>query len=286
MLELLKLLRPRQWVKNLFVGAPLFFTPDRVSGTTVLTVLLGIVAFSLVSSAVYILNDYLDRESDRQHPVKRTRPLAAGTVPVAPALACMAVLVLGGFALAATLPGHFALMLGVYLGINLLYSNGLKRIAIIDILCIAIGFVLRVEAGAELIAVPPSVWIINCTLLLALFLALAKRRDDLVRDLDSSHRASLKGYNTAYLDVCVSMVLGALLISYMMYTTDAAVIQRLGTSHLHLTAPFVIAGVMRYLQITLVEQRSGSPTHIVTSDPFMLTAVAGWVLSYGWLAYS
>lgn len=286
MFELLRLLRPRQWVKNAFVAAPLFFTPDRLGLDSIVLVLMGFVAFSMVSSSVYILNDYLDRESDRQHPVKCKRPLAAGTVPSWLALLTMVALASGGFWLADKLIAAFFDLLLLYLTINLLYSNTLKQVAIVDILCIAIGFVIRVEAGAALIDVTPSVWIINSAGLLALFLALAKRRDDLVRELDSSHRASLKGYNLPYLDVCVSMVLGALLISYMMYTTDIDVANRLQTDQLYLTVPFVIAGIMRYLQITLVEQRSGSPTEVVTSDPLMIASILGWVLCYGALAYT
>jgi hypothetical protein len=150
---------------------------------------------------------------------------------------------------------------------------------------IALGFVLRVYAGSELIMVLPSVWIIVCTGLLALFLALAKRRDDLVKRLDSDHRSALKGYTKPFIDTAINAVLGGLLVSYLIYTTDPAVMDRLGTRQLYLTAPFVIAGILRYLQITLVEERSGSPTKLALTDRFLILTVLGWVAMFAALIY-
>lgn len=285
MKAIFSLIRPRQWVKNAFVGAPLFFTPEAFDAENVWRVLAGIVAFCLIASAVYILNDYMDREVDRMHPAKKNRPMAAGTVSLGLAAALFASLMVAGIGLAYSLGYLFFLLVMVYLGINIAYSVWLKRVAIVDLLCVAVGFVLRVQAGATLIEVEPSVWILNCTGLLAMFIILAKRRDDLVRDLDQTHRASLSGYNLGYLDVCVSMVLGALLVAYMMYATDLSVGNRLHTRRLYLTVPFVLAGIMRYLQITLVEKRSGSPTVIVTSDPFMILSITGWIAMIVALVY-
>ena len=285
MIALIRLLRPRQWVKNVFVAAPLFFTPTLFGVEMAVQVFLGFLAFCLVSSAVYILNDYLDREADRLHPIKRTRPLAAGTVSVPVAALIFAVLLFAGVVLALVLDYLFFTLLMFYFGLNLAYSAVLKRVAIVDLICVAIGFVLRVQAGSVLIDVVPSVRILNCTGLLAMFLILAKRRDDLVKQLDQSHRASLGGYNLGYLDVCIAMVLGALLVAYMIYTIDPAVGARLRTRRLFLTVPFVLAGIMRYLQITLVEKRSGSPTVIATSDPFMMLAILGWLATIVALVY-
>ncbi|MGH8529574.1 MAG: decaprenyl-phosphate phosphoribosyltransferase [Nevskiales bacterium] len=279
------LIRPRQWVKNAFVGAPLVFTPDALNPDNALRVLAGFIAFSLVASAVYILNDYMDRETDRLHPAKKQRPLAAGSVSLEVATLLFAALMAAGIGLAYALGYLFFLLVMVYLGINIAYSVWLKRVAIVDLLCVAVGFVLRVEAGSILINVESSVWILNCTGLLAMFIILAKRRDDLVRDLDQTHRASLGGYNLGYLDVCIAMVLGALLVAYMMYATDLSVGDRLHTGRLYLTVPFVLAGIMRYLQITLVEKRSGSPTIIVTSDPFMILSITGWMAMIVALVY-
>lgn len=281
----LALLRPHQWIKNLFVAAPLFFTPSELSAESVLRVLLGIACFCALSSAVYILNDYADREADRRHPEKCHRPLAAGTVSVKAAFSLMAALFVVGTSVAFMLSPTFALLALLYCGLNLGYSLGLKHFAIIDVMIIAFGFILRVEGGARLIDVVPSAWIVIATGLLALFLAIAKRRDDLVRSLGQDHRRSLDGYNKPFLDTALAVVLGALLVAYMVYTTDQAVMERLGTSKLFYTAPFVVAGILRYLQITLVEERSGSPTKIVLTDRFLIVTVLGWALVFGALIY-
>ncbi|WGF87093.1 decaprenyl-phosphate phosphoribosyltransferase [Marinivivus vitaminiproducens] len=281
----LALLRPHQWIKNLFVAAPLFFTPSELTAESVVRVLLGMVCFCVLASAVYILNDYADREADRRHPEKCMRPLAAGTVSVSTAFALMAVLFVGGTTVAFLLSPTFALLALVYFGLNLGYSFGLKHFAIVDVMIIAFGFILRVEGGARLIEVAPSAWIVIATGLLALFLAIAKRRDDLVRSLGQDHRRSLDGYNKPFLDTALAVILGALLVAYMVYTTDVAVMERLGTPKLFYTAPFVVAGILRYLQITLVEERSGSPTKIVLTDRFLIVTVLGWALVFGALIY-
>lgn len=280
-----KLIRPHQWVKNAFVAAPLFFTPQAVSLGSALTVVAGVVAFCVLSSGVYVLNDYLDREADRQHPTKRHRPLAAGTIAPRAAIGLMVGLILGGLAGAAWLDRDFALIALAYLLVNVAYSTVLKRASIVDVMLIAFGFVLRVYAGSALVEVQPSVWIIACTMLLALFLALAKRRDDLVKGMDGEHRQSLAGYSKQFLDTSLAVVLAALLVSYLLYTTQPENRAHLGTDHLYVTAPFVIAGVLRYLQITLVEERSGAPTRVVLSDPFLRYTVLGWIATFAVLIY-
>jgi 4-hydroxybenzoate polyprenyltransferase len=280
------LLRPHQWIKNLFVAAPLFFTPHAVSSTAIGRVILGVICFSAFSSAIYVLNDWCDREGDRLHPVKRSRPLASGEV--APRTAAgLAVGLVAGASIAALiwLPPGFLVVAAAYLLLNLAYSFGLKRIAIVDVLVIAIGFVLRIYAGGQLIGVIPTVWIVACTLLLALFLALAKRRDDLVHGLADEHRRSLAGYNQPFLDTAIAIVLAALVVSYLLYTTQPDNMLRLHSDKLFVTAPFVIAGVLRYLQITLVEQRSGSPTRLALSDTFLMLTIICWVGTFGWLIY-
>lgn len=282
---LLALLRPQQWVKNGFVAAPLFFTPAALSGGTISRVVAGIACFSAVASAIYILNDFRDRDGDRQHPEKRLRPLAAGTVAVSTALGTAALLAIGGLLAGLTLSTVFAGVLLLYFALNVGYSLGLKHVSILDVLIVAMGFVLRVEAGGALIGVTPSTWITVMTGLLALFLALAKRRDDLVKDVDPAHRRSLDGYNKTFLDQAVSVTLGALLVAYLVYTTDAQVQERLGTDRLYITAPFVVAGILRYLQITVVEERSGSPTRIALTDRFILITLAGWAVTFAALIY-
>ena len=283
---ILVLMRPHQWVKNVFVGAPLFFTPSALSAGTAARAVLGIACFSALASAMYVLNDWCDRDADRQHPVKKLRPLATGEVSATATLMLALALAVGGFSAAlALLPRGFVQVLAGYVVLNLAYSLWLKRVAIVDVMIIAIGFVLRVYAGGSLIGVTPTVWIIACTLLLALFLALAKRRDDIVRKIDEGHRRSLAGYNAPFLDTAVSVVLGALLVCYLLYTTQPDNMARLHSDKLYLTAPFVIAGVLRYLQITIVEHRSGSPTRLALSDRFLMLTIIGWIVTFGLLIY-
>lgn len=285
MTEFVKLMRVHQWVKNGFVFAPLFFTPHAIDFENIVRVSLGALAFCLFSSSVYILNDYKDREADRQHPSKRTRPLASGTVSVPAAFGLMAGLLVVGIALGASLSSEFLIITLLYLALNVAYSMGLKHVAIIDVMIIALGFVMRIQAGAELIAIDNSAWIVMCTFMLALFLAIAKRRDDIVRKLAFEHRRSLEGYTRRYLDIALAVTLSAVLISYMIYTADSEVAERLGTEQLYLTLPFVTAAVLRYLQITFVEERSGSPTTLVLTDRFLLVCMAGWVATFAALIY-
>ena len=282
--DLITLLRPHQWIKNMFVAAPLFFTPAAVTTGSVLATAGGIACFCAVSSAIYILNDYADREADRMHPSKRHRPLAAGTVSVATAFRVMAALLLAGFSVALLSP-VFAAILGLYLVANLAYSFHLKHFAIVDVMIVAFGFVLRIQAGAELIDVTPSAWIIIMTGLLALFLGLAKRRDDLIRSLDGDHRRSLDGYTVPFVDAAQVLITGALLVAYLIYTTDVTVMARMGTDRLFYTAPFVVFGILRYLQITMVEERSGSPTKVVLTDRALIVTILGWIATFGILIY-
>jgi decaprenyl-phosphate phosphoribosyltransferase len=283
---ILVLLRPNQWIKNLFVAAPLFFTPSALSLVSLGRILLGIACFCALASAMYVLNDWCDRDADRRHPKKRQRPLAAGTVATGTALSIALCLAAAGFALAIVLlPPIFSQVLAGYVILNLAYSFWLKRISIIDVLVIAIGFVLRVYAGGFLIGVVPTVWIVACTLLLALFLALAKRRDDVVRGMTEDHRPSLAGYDAPFLDTAVAVVLAALLVCYLLYTTQPENMARMHSDNLFLTVPFVIAGVLRYLQITIVEHRSGSPTRLAVTDRFLLLIILGWLATFAGLIY-
>lgn len=282
---LITLIRPRQWIKNVFVAAPLFFTPDKVSPSTVLSVLAGIVTFSMVASAVYCLNDLRDREADRSHPVKRDRPLASGAVSPSAAAALMAALLAGGAAGAYWLDPRMLAVVAVYVVLNVAYSAYLKSLAVIDVLIVAFGFLLRIEAGALLIDTEPSAWILIVAGLLALFIALAKRRDDVVREMGADHRASLQGYSRQFLDSSIMAVLSMLLVSYLIFTTDEAVMERLGTHRLYFTAPFVIAGVLRYLQLTVVYERSGSPTDLVYRDPGLQISIAGWLATFAAILY-
>jgi decaprenyl-phosphate phosphoribosyltransferase len=280
-----RLLRPHQWVKNAFVAAPLFFTPWALSVDNIVLVFGGICVFSLIASAAYILNDCVDYVADRQHPQKRTRPIASGEVSRPSAMVLMGALLVAGLTIAFLLSVSFGAIAVVYFAVNVAYSSWLKNVSILDVMTITFGFVLRVMAGATLIQVQPSVWIIICTGLVALFLALAKRRDDLTQALGPSHRAALAGYTKPFLDTSIAIVLGALIIAYIMYTTDEEVMHRLQTEQLYLTVPFVLAGVLRYLQISLVEERSGAPTLVVLTDRFLAGCILLWAASFAILLY-
>ncbi len=282
---IIRLLRPKQWIKNGFVAAPLFFTPDKVTTASLLDVLAGFAVLCMVASAVYCLNDLRDAEGDRNHPVKKGRPIASGAISPAAAMVLMVLLLAGGVALAAWRVPVILWVIGAYFAINIAYTVRLKHIAILDVLIVAFGFVLRVEAGALIIDTEPSAWILIVTGLLALFIALAKRRDDIVRDLDADHRKSLDGYTLPFLDGCLMAVLSTLLVSYLIFTTDQSVMARLGSEKLYFTGPFVIAGVLRYLQLTIVYERSGSPTDLVYRDPGLQLSVAGWLATFVWLLY-
>lgn len=281
----LTLLRPSQWVKNVFVLAPLLMTPSAINKTSLTVTLLGVLAFCLMSSATYVLNDWLDHEADRKHPDKRHRPIAAGLVGRQGAVALIAGLGLAGLALSFALSMPFALITAGYFALTAGYSFRFKHVAILDIMILSAGFILRLEGGALLSGVTLSVWIILCTWLLALFLAVAKRRDDLVRGLDESHRGSLDGYTVEFVDKAMGIMTAALFVCYTIYTVDKDVMERLGTTHLYLTIPFVLAGILRYLQITMVEMRSGAPTDIALGDPFLRLTMAGWAATFGGLLY-
>lgn len=282
---IVRLLRPKQWIKNGFVAAPLFFTPDKVNAASLLDVLAGFVVFCMVASAVYCLNDLRDAEGDRNHPVKKNRPIASGAVAPVAAMVLMVLLLAGGAVLGAWRTPMILWVVGAYFATNIAYTLRLKHIAILDVLIVAFGFVLRVEAGALIIDTVPSAWILIVTGLLALFIALAKRRDDIVLDLDAEHRKSLDGYTLPFLDSSLMAVLSTLLVSYLIFTTDQAVMGRLGSEQLYFTGPFVIAGVLRYLQLTMVYERSGSPTDLVYRDPGLQLSVAGWLATFVWLLY-
>ncbi len=280
------LMRPRQWVKNAFVFAPLFFTPPAMSAGAAVATFLVFIGFCCVSSAVYCLNDLRDRASDRLHPKKRLRPLASGRISPATAVVLAVALLVVGMSITLAAAPIAALVLVAYLLINIAYTLVLKNVSIVDVLTIALGFVLRVYGGALVIDVVPTPWIQICAGLLALFIALAKRRDDVVLEIGAAHRVSLSGYTRSFLDACIGVTLAALLVSYMIFTLNDAVMARLGSDKLFLTVPFVIAGIFRYLQLTLVFERSGSPTELVFKDVFLVLSVVGWVLLYAYLIYA
>ena len=284
----LKLLRPKDWAKNLFLFLPLFFGREIFNISKLIPVFYGFAAFCCIASSIYIINDYRDREDDRKHPVKCKRPLASGTVSPAAALLICGLLILLGFSLAWWIRDKFLFVLVIYFLINLAYSLGLKSIAILDIMILAIGFVLRIKGGSVISVVPLSEWIIIMVFLLAVFMAIGKRRDDVLLKLSSGAdmRKSIKGYNLELLNVLLALVCAVIVVAYFMYTMSAATVQNLGTDRLYYTCIFVLAGIMRYLQIIYVSTDSGSPTKILYKDRFIQITLFLWMTSYILLLYT
>ena len=280
-------MRPHQYIKNLFIFLPLFFAL-KITDTALLTnAVIAFIAFSLTASAIYTLNDYHDIEEDRQHPKKKSRPLASGAISKSQAIIIMAVLGTAGFVLMATLSLKAVGILAAYVIMNIAYSFYLKHVAILDVTIIAIGFVLRLFIGSAVTGIPLSMWIVIMTFLLALFMALAKRRDDVLIYLDTGKkmRKVIDGYNLQFLDTAMAIMASVVIVAYTIYTTSAEVVKRVHSEYLYLTALFVILGIMRYLQVAFVLKDSGSPTKIVLKDRFMQLTLLGWGLTFAWILY-
>jgi decaprenyl-phosphate phosphoribosyltransferase len=278
----IRLLRPKDWAKNLFLFIPLFFAGNLFVSDKILSLLAGFVAFSFVASSIYIINDYRDINDDKKHPEKSKRPLASGAVSPAIALLIAVILIIAGSAIAWFLGLKFLFVLGLYFVLNLAYSFGLKTIPILDIFMIAIGFVLRVKAGGVLANVGITEWLNIMIFLLAVFMALGKRRDDVLLKLSSGTemRKSVKGYNLDLLNVLISLVCAVIIVAYFMYTMAPETMKRMDTYRLYYTCLFVMAGIMRYLQIIFVQAASGSPTKILYKDRFIQISIILWVASY------
>lgn len=266
---------------------PLFFALKITVPELLFNAFIAFIAFSVSASAIYILNDYHDIEEDRQHPRKKNRPLAIGTISKAQAIFIMMLLFIVGFTLIIPLSFKAAIIIAVYIFMNIAYSFFLKHIAILDITIIAIGFVLRLFVGSIVTNTDLSMWIIIMTFLLALFIALAKRRDDVIIYLDTGEkvRKVIDSYNMQFLNGAMMFMASVVIVAYTIYTTSSEVIERFQSEYLYLTSLFVILGILRYLQITFVENDSGSPTRIVLKDYFMQLTLLGWIASFTWIIY-
>ncbi|MFB6458037.1 decaprenyl-phosphate phosphoribosyltransferase [Chitinophaga sp. Hz27] len=286
-MKYLKLLRPKHWAKNAFLFIPLFFAGQLFNLDKILELIVAFISFSLVASSIYVINDYQDIEADRKHPVKCKRPLASGEVSKTAALIIFALCIMVGFAAAWYVRPKFAFVVAIYFVINLFYSFGLKNISILDIIILAVGFVLRVKAGGVATEVAMSEWLMIMVFLLALFMAIAKRRDDVLIKLSSGQemRKAAKGYNLDFMNVMLALVSAVIIVSYLMYTMAPETQQRFNTYRLYYTSLFVIGGLLRYLQITYVENNTGSPTKILYKDRFIQLTIFLWVLSFYVLIY-
>jgi len=284
---LIKLLRPHQYVKNLFIFLPLFFIGKLLNTTLLYDIFISVIAFSFASSSIYILNDSLDIEADKKHPDKRNRPLAAGLISKKVAFLVMGLL----FLISTTLMGMLSLkalyIMLIYVVLNIGYCFFLKHIPIIDITIIAIGFILRIYVGSYVANVPLSTWIVMMTFLIALFLAIAKRRDDVLHFMKTGTkmRKVVNGYNLKFIDSSMSVMSAVIIVTYLLYTSSSEVIERLDNEYFFATSIFVILGILRYMQITFVEENSGSPTKILLKDKFIISTVVGWLLSFALIIY-
>lgn len=284
----IKLVRPKQWAKNLFVFVPSFFAGTVFEANTIQVLIGGFLCFSFLASSIYIINDYRDIEDDRKHPEKYKRPLASGEVSKTGALILSVALTIAGMAIAWNLDksGKFLFVTSIYYLLNISYSFGLKNMSIIDILIVASGFVLRVKGGAILADVSTTSWLTIMTFLLALFMAIAKRRDDVLlkTSTGTTMRKSMKGYSLEFLNTLLALFCAILIVSYINYTVSPATFAKFG-HRLYYTSLFVIAGIMRYLQITFIHNKAGSPTEILYKDRFIQITLVLWIASFFVILY-
>jgi len=278
-MELFRALRPQQWIKNLFIFAPLIFSQNIFNRPLVVTSLLAFAAFCLVTSAIYLFNDLRDLEEDRLHPVKSRRPLAAGRLKKGTAIVAMAVLGPAGLLIAAAINLNFLLMTVAYVALQVAYCLWLKHVVILDVFVVAAGFLIRVVAGGLAIRVFLSSWLLICTTLLSLFLAMGKRRHELIileKDA-ASHRPILREYNIYLLDQMISVVTASTLLAYCLYTISEETVAKFGTRNLIFTVPFVLYGIFRYLYLIHQKSEGGTPETLILKDKPLLVDLFLWV---------
>lgn len=297
MKDIIRLVRPKQWLKNVFVLIPVFFGGRLSDVHDLLATAFAFVAFSFAASSIYCFNDIIDADADRRHPVKCSRPVARGAVTMRQAYMLMAQMIL--LALCVVLCGRYLSVFtpsqalrvgGVIAGywlLNLAYCAWLKKYAIVDVSVIAFGFVLRVLAGGFATDIIPSRWLVLMTFLLTLFLSLAKRRDDVLRMNASGEapRTNTIRYNLTFINQAITITASITTVCYIMYTVSPEVIARFQTEYLYLTTCFVILGLLRYIQITVVDEQSGDPTKIMLRDRFMQAVVVLWAISFAIIIY-
>jgi 4-hydroxybenzoate polyprenyltransferase len=297
MSALIESLRPRQWTKNLIVFAGVIFARKLGDWESVLLSFVAFAIFCFLSSSTYLINDLADAPRDREHPSKRHRPIASGRLAPSAAWGAAGALVLLSGALALSLdrigPARgginlvfLLIALGYYL-LNLAYSFALKHVVIVDVFCVAVGFVLRAAAGAVAIRVEISDWLLVCTILLALFIALSKRRHELVllEEGAGGHRRSLSEYSPYLLDQMIAVVTASTVMAYALYTMNAETVQKVGSSHLVYSVPFVLFGIFRYLFLVHRRQEGGSPERVLVSDPPFIVNILLWLAAIGIVLY-
>jgi len=272
-------MRPAQWSKNLFVLGPLLFARKLADPAAALRSLMVCASFCLMSSLIYVINDILDAEADRKHPIKRNRPLASGEFPVTAAWVLLAVLALSAFAIAIWLGHSVAWLAALYFATMVAYCLGLKRLLILDSIVIAMGFVFRVVAGAAAVRVEATHWLIACTFLLTLYLAFSKRRQELtlLSEAAASHRPVLGRYSGSYLDQVNNILLGTVIVCYALYTVAPETVQRFGTDRLIYGSVFVLYGMLRYMALMQMGMGADPNVLIFRDKPLWLTVFL-WVI--------
>ncbi|MBQ7472658.1 MAG: decaprenyl-phosphate phosphoribosyltransferase [Prevotella sp.] len=282
---LIQLIRPKQWVKNVFVLLPMFFGGTLMVVQDVMAAVITFFSFSFAASSIYCFNDLIDLEADRRHPDKCGRPLAAGKVSKGQAYVLMGVMIVLSMLLLLLLPVQMLQVAGIilfYWLLNLAYCLWLKEFAIVDVCIVAFGFVLRLLAGGLACETPLSRWIVLMTFLLTLFLSFAKRRDDVLRmnQTGQAPRKNTSRYNLTFINQAVTITASVTLVCYIMYTVSPEVIGRFGTDQLYLTSFFVLLGLLRYVQLTVVDEKSGDPTKLLLHDHLTQAIVMAWVAAF------
>ena len=289
--SIIQLLRPEQWLKNMFIFLPAFFNGQLWKINMLLPCIITFFAFSFAASSVYCLNDILDVDSDRLHQKKCKRPVASGAISIKIAYAimalCFSLFFITLFTLGGEMKYRLIALITIYYVMNIVYCIKLKHYAIIDVTIISTGFVLRILVGGVATGIWLSEWIIMMTFLLALFLAFAKRRDDVVmhQKTGTMLRKHTNRYNPEFLNQIISIVSTIIIIAYIMYTLSPEVTARFHSHYIYLTTVFVLIGIIRYLQITIVDLKSGSPTEILINDRFIQICLTGWIISFFVIIY-
>ena len=280
-------LRPKQWIKNTFIFAALFFSKNFFQLDLIILYILGFIYFSMLTSSIYLINDILDKDADKLHPKKKLRPIASGRIKVKNAFSLSILLTILALTGSFFLSYKFLSICFLYYFMNILYSLKLKKIVIVDIFCIAIGFVLRVLSSAVIGNIFISNWIIICTFMLSLFLGFTKRRHELLllEENASSHRSILMEYSTYFLDQMISVVTTSTVVFYILYTVSQETIQKFNTKNLIYTSIFVIYGIFRYLYIAYKKESAGNPTNTLLTDIPLLITVFLWIITAGIIIY-
>lgn len=287
--EYIRLIRPHQWLKNLFVFLPLFFSGNMTNWGMLLPTIYAAMSFAFISSSIYCLNDIIDVETDKQHPEKRNRPIAKGSVSLQEAYTLMILMCLlaYGVLFLLGLNGKSILVIFIYFVLNILYCVNLKQIPLVDIFIVSSGFVLRIILGGLVCNIELSQWIILMTFLLSLFLAISKRLDDIriYNEKKILIRKNISHYNVEYIQLTLSIIASVTIVCYIMYTVDVDVVSRIDNHYLYLSSLLVILGVLRFLQIAIVEKQCCSPTKILMKDKFIQICIVTWGIFFLVLLY-